>query len=145
MIRKFSVLCVAVLLAAAHPAGAQRFIYTGLPDADVVAFLGKLQKAVGAGDRAAVAGMVKYPLRVNRDATHHATIATSADLLKQYDAVFTPGIRVAIVKETPAKMSGGKDGAAIAAGLVWIAGVCDTSTPRKCRLGVSSVNLHGSK
>lgn len=145
MTQKLTFLCAAFVLAMATPAGAQRFLYTGLPDSAVLSFFGRLQKAVGAGDRAAVAGMVKYPFRVNRDATHHANIETAAELLKQYAAVFTPGIRKAIVTETAAKLTGSPDGVAIKAGAVWIAGTCDKSLPRKCRLGVASVNLHGEK
>lgn len=145
MPRKLTFLVLAVFLAAVRPAIAQRFLYTGVPDAEVLSFVAKLQKVVAAGDRAGVAGMVKYPLRVNRDSAHHTFVASAAELLRQYDAVFTPTIRQAIVSEPPAKLTGGTDGVAIKAGLVWISSACDKSKPPKCRLGVSSVNLHGEK
>jgi hypothetical protein len=145
MTGKLTLLFVAVLLAAARSSSAQRFMFTGVPDADVLAFVQKLQKAVAAGDRAGVAGMVKYPLRVNHDAARHEDVASAAELLKRYDAVFTPSIRQAIVTETPAKLTGGRDGVAIKAGLVWISSACDKNRPPKCGLGVSSVNLHGEK
>lgn len=141
----FAVLLVAVPLLLARPATAQRFMFTGAPDAQVLAFLQRLQQAVSAGNRGAVAGMVNYPLRVNHDAAKHTMIASAAVLLKQYDAVFTPAIRQAIVTETPDRLTGGRDGAAIKGGLVWISGVCDESHPPKCRLGVASVNLHDGK
>jgi hypothetical protein len=140
-----AVVILAVLLAAARPVAAQRFMYSGCPDADVLSFVAKLQKAVGAGDRSTVAGMVRYPLRVNRDAAHHILVAGVAELMKQYDAVFTPTIRQAIVAEKLATMSGGRDGVAIKAGLVWIAGMADSVRPARCRLGISSVNLQGEK
>lgn len=136
---------LALSLGVASPAAAQRFMYTGMPDADVVAFLGKLQQAVGAGDRAAVAGMVLYPLRVNRDSARHTLVASRAELLRRYDAVFTPAIRRAIVTETAATLTGGLDGAGIKAGLVWISGVCDSRQLPRCRLGVASVNLHDER
>lgn len=145
MTGKLTFLFLTVLLAAVRPTSAQRFMFTGVPDAEVLTFLGKLQKAVAAGDRAGVARMVNYPLHVNRDAEHHALVTSAAGLLKQYDAVFTPTIRQAIVTETPAKLTGSRDGAGIKAGLVWISSTCDKNQPPKCRLGVSSVNLHGEK
>ena len=145
MTGKLRFLFLALLLAAVRPVSAQRFMFTGVPDAEVLTFLGKLQRAVAAGDRAAVAGMVNYPLGVNRDAEHHTLVASATALLKQYDAVFTPTIRRGIITETPANLTGGRDGAGIKAGLVWISGVCDRSRPAKCRLGVASVNLHGEQ
>jgi hypothetical protein len=143
MTAKLTWLFLALLVVAARPAGAQRFIFTGVPDTAVLSFVGKLQKAVGAGDRAAVAAMVRYPLRVNHDPTHHVNLATAADLLKQYDAVFTPGIRQSITKQTAAKLTGGRDGVMIDGGRLWIGSACDRSQPPKCKLGVTSVNLHG--
>jgi len=141
MTAKLTLLLLVLVAAAARPATAQRFMYSGVPDADVLSFLSKLQKAVSAGDRATVAGLVRYPLRVNRDATHHIVIATAPELLKQYDAVFTPTIRQAIITETPARLTGGKDGVAIKSGLLWLSSGCDSSQPPKCRLGVASVNV----
>lgn len=145
MTAKFTLVLGAMLLATVRPAGAQRFMYTGMRDADVLAFVSKLQKAVGAGDRAGVSGMVRYPLRVNHSPQKHDMIATPAELLKQYDAIFTPKIRQSIVKQTPDRLTGGKDGVAIDAGIVWVNSTCDRSQPPKCKLGVSSVNLHESK
>jgi hypothetical protein len=142
---KLTLVLVVMLLVVTRPASAQRFMFTGCPDADVLTYFQKLQKTIAAGDRAGVAGMVKYPLRVNRDSTRHAMVASAAELLKQYDAVFTPTIRQAIISETPAKLAGGRDGVAIKGGVVWLAGIPDRSEPPKCHLGVSSVNLHAEK
>ena len=143
MTGKLAWLFLAAGLVATQPAAAQRFIFTGCPDADVLTFVQKLQRTIGAGDRAGVAGMVKYPLRVNRDSAHHALVAGPAELVRQYDAVFTPAIRRAILSETPAGLAGSRDGVAIKRGLVWIAGTPDPSPTPRCRLGVSSVNLRG--
>lgn len=145
MTGKFKLLLVVILLAAVRPASAQRFMYTGTSDGEVLSFLTRLQKAVGAGDRTTVAALIKYPLRVNHNEKRHESITTSAQLLKQYDAIFTPKIRQSIVKQTPAKLTGGRDGVAIDAGAVWLNSSCDRSQPPKCKMGVSSVNLHESK
>jgi hypothetical protein len=138
-------LFLALFVAAVRPASAQRFLFTGVADSAVLTFVGRLQKAVGAGDRAAVSGMIRYPLRVNHDPTHHVNVATAAEFLQQYDAVFTATIRQAIGKQTAAKLTGGRDGVMIDGGRLWIGSVCDRSQPPKCKLGVTSVNLHGEK
>jgi hypothetical protein len=145
MTARLSCLVLGVLLVAARPVRAQRFIYSGVADSTVLSFVGRLQQAVGAGDRAAVAGMIRYPLRVNHDAQHHINVASAAELMKQYDAVFTPSIRQGIVKQLPATLTGGHDGVAIDGGRVWVGSACDKSQPPKCKLGVTSVNLHGEK
>ena len=141
MIRKIAIVLSLAVVAVAHPASAQRFMYTGVTDADVLAFFGKLQSAVGAGNKQLVASMVRYPLRVNSRTGPKLVITASADLVKRYDLVFTPAIRQAIAAEKPAKLTGSRDGAGIAAGLVWINGKCDRKVkPAKCVLGIVSVN-----
>jgi len=142
MIKRIVVVLAFALVALTHSASAQRFMYTGVSDAEVLAFFGKFQSAVVSGNKAVVASMVTYPLRVNvaRKGSKFV-VANSADLIKRYDAVFTPVIRQAIAAEKPAKLSASKDGAAIAAGLVWINSKCDKKVkPAKCTLGVVSVN-----
>ena len=142
MIKKIAIVFALFVVVLSRSASAQRFMYTGVSDAEVLAFFGKFQSAVVSGNKAVVASMVNYPLRVNaaRKGTKF-TIATPADLIKRYDAVFTPSIRQAVGAEKAAKLSASKDGAGIAAGLVWINGRCDKKVkPAKCTLGVVSVN-----
>ena len=141
MIKKIALACSLAVFALIHPAAAQRFMYTGVSDAEVLAFFGKFQSAVVSGNKAVVATMVNYPLRVNTARKGPKfTVTTSADLIKRYDAVFTPVIRQAVAAEKPAKLVGSKDGAAIAAGLVWINSKCNKQVkPAKCTLGVVSV------
>jgi hypothetical protein len=133
-------LAILLAVALAHPARAQRFMFTGVTDAELLTFFGKFQKAVVANDRKTVASMVNYPLRVNDRAGHRQQIATSAELMRQYDAVFTPAIRQAIATEKASKLTSSRDGAGIAAGLVYMTGTCDKRKPPKCVLGVVSVN-----
>jgi hypothetical protein len=126
MIKKIAIAFAALVTMLTHAASAQRFMYTGVSDAEVLAFFGKFQSAMVSGNKAVVASMVTYPLRVNmaRKGTKFV-VATSADLIKRYDQVFTPAIRQAVAAEKPAKLVGSKDGAAIAAGLVWMNAKCD--------------------
>ena len=116
MIKNIAIACSFAVVALVHPAAAQRFMYTGVSDAEVLAFFGKFQSAVVSGNKAAVAAMVNYPLRVNSARKGlKLTVTSSADLLKRYDAVFTPVIRQAVAAEKPAKLVGSRDGAAIGA------------------------------
>ena len=140
LVRK--VLLVAAIVAAGplRPLAAQRFMFTGVTDAEVLAFFGKFQKAMNANDRRTVVAMVNYPLRVNSRGGTHVSVATAADLLRQYDAVFTPAIRKAVAAETPARLSASREGAAMGAGLVWFTGRCVAKRTPRCILGVVSVN-----
>jgi hypothetical protein len=140
MPKRIAVVLAVAFVALVGSAHAQRFVYTGVPDKEVLTFFDRLQHAVGSGDRAVVAELVHFPLRVNNPGGKHVMIATRAELLRQYDAVFTPPIRAAILKERPDKLIGGRDGVAVGSGLVWISGTCTRAQPAKCVLGVASVN-----
>ena len=142
MIKRIAFVLSLALVAVVSSARAQRFMYTGVPDREVLSFFDKFQKAVGSGNREMVSTMVNYPLRVNTRTGTKMVVTNRAELVRQYDAIFTPPVRAAIVTEKPAKLSGGRDGVAVAAGVVWLSGVCTKTRPVKCTLGVASVN-HG--
>ena len=144
MIRKLSSLACLLLLTATLPAHAQRFVALGIPDSEALAELQKIQRAIAAGDRATIASVVRYPLRVNRGADNHSTIATRGELLKRYDAVFTPEVRRSVTATNLNDVLGGIDGVALGRGAVWLTSTCAAERPRKCRLGISSIN-QGSK
>jgi hypothetical protein len=145
MIRKvLFVGCLLVLIAAPH-ANAQRFVALGMPDSEVLADLTKFQKAIAAGDRATVASMVNYPLRVNRGARDHTLMATRGELLKRYDAVFTPDVRHVIVTTNLADVLGGMDGVPLGRGVAWFTSTCSTERPRKCRISLTSINQNSNK
>ena len=140
MIRIASFLTCALLLAAIRPASGQRFVTVGMPDSEVLAALQKLQKALAAGDRGTVAGMVNYPLRLNRGPDDHTTFATRSALLSRYDEVFTPEIRRAVLADKMTDVLASTDGIPLGRGAVWLNSTCSTTHPRTCRLGIFSVN-----
>lgn len=144
MIRRLSFLACLLLLATMRPASAQRFVALGIPDADVLAGLQKLQKAVVAGDRATVAGMVNYPLRLNRGPDDHTVFATRSELLKRYDAVFTPEVRRAVLADKLTEVLGSTAGVPLGKGAVWLNSRCDSGRPQTCRIGITSVNQRSS-
>lgn len=140
MIRRLSFLACLLLLTVTRPASAQRFVALGMPDSEVLAALQKVQKAVAAGDRATVAGMVNYPLRVNREPDDRTIIATRSEFLKRYDAVFTPEVRRAVASDKLTEVLGSTDGIPLGKGAVWLTSTCSAERPRKCRIGITSVN-----
>jgi hypothetical protein len=131
----------ALLLVVMHPASAQRFVTLGVSDTEVLATLQKLQKAVGAGDRATVAGLVNYPLHINRGAGDHTSLRTSAELLKRYDEVFTAEVRTAIAAEKLTDVFGSTEGVPVGKGMVWLSSTCNGAHPPTCHVGITSVNI----
>jgi len=82
------------------------------------AFLASLKAAVKAQDRGKVAGMVRYPLLVNMSKSHKQ-IKTAAQLVAEYDRVFSTSIRRAIEEQTPACLFANWQGVMIGNGEVW--------------------------
>ena len=75
-------------------------------------------KAVKAGDRATVAGLVQYPIFVQVDG-RRTRLADPAALLAVYDKVFTPAFRDAIARGLPRNMFVRDEGAMLGDGQVW--------------------------
>jgi hypothetical protein len=73
----------------------------------VETFLAELNRALQAGDRAAVAAAVHYPLVVSIAAGVRVPFSSASALLERFDEVFTPELRTAVasgataVVETP--------------------------------------------
>ncbi|HEY4319859.1 MAG TPA: hypothetical protein VGM77_01670 [Gemmatimonadales bacterium] len=132
-------------VAAAMPLAAQRFMAVGVPDHDVLEFFQKFQVAIVQNNHAAVAQMVNYPLHVNRGAKDRRTINTPAALLRDYDAVFTPAIRQAVILERAKNLYANNDGVALQRGTIWLRGQCDRGRPPHCRVGVGTINLPPGK
>lgn len=121
-------------------ASAQRFAGMGVTDVQAAAFFSDLQHAVANNDRAAVARMTNFPLRVNRARVNHRLVKSAPELVRQYDAVFTPEIRRAILEERLNTLLVNASGIAIQKGVVWLSSSCTRQRPVTCHLGLSSVN-----
>lgn len=76
------------------------------------------REAVGEGDKHKVAGMVRYPLLVNRG-KRHELIKTSARLMAEYDRVFTAPVRQAIERQSAECLFANWQGVMIGNGEVW--------------------------
>jgi hypothetical protein len=81
-------------------------------------FLAGLQRAVGVGDRASVAAMIRYPLRVNGVKGLH-WITTPAQMLRHYTAIMTPHMKASISTQRAECLFANWQGVMIDNGEVW--------------------------
>ena len=91
--------------------------------AHIAQFLARLKQALAAGDRAAVAAMVNYPLHVyapGRDPTIYYDATT---LRAGFARIFTPEVTAAIAAATPGSLFVRDQGLMIGNGQVWMSEV----------------------
>jgi hypothetical protein len=86
-------------------------------------FLAGLQSAVRADDRTAIARLIAYPLRVNVNGS--ATLYPDAGaVLRDFDRIFTPSVRQAILSQRFDQLFGRDQGVMIGSGAVWFDHSC---------------------
>lgn len=90
-------------------------------------FLNRLQAAVRSNDRGAVVRLVSFPLRVNRGG-RAISYETAKELLADFDAVFTPKVRRAILDQRFETLFGRDRGVMIGSGEVWFDHLCRNSS-----------------
>jgi hypothetical protein len=90
---------------------------TDEPDAAFEARAGKFLKAAVRGDRGAAAEAVSYPLRVN--GARPKTIRNKAEMLAQWNGVFTPSLVAALREAVPHEMFVRQGMAMVGDGVVW--------------------------
>ncbi len=90
--------------------------------APYAAFLAALRKAVAAGDRHAVAGMVSYPLTAHAGG-HAVTVRDARQFAAQWDRIMTPAVVAAIGRQDYATLFANDEGVMIGDGQVWFAAV----------------------
>jgi hypothetical protein len=96
-----------------------------LNDRSYDTFLRRLQTGVRANNRNAVAGLVAYPLRVNRNGQAR-TYANARAVIADYDSIFTPRVRSAILSQRFENLFGRDQGVMIGDGAVWFDHMCRT-------------------
>ena len=89
-------------------------------------FLRRLQSAIRADNRAAVTGMIAYPLRVNRNGGS-TSYANGRAVLADYELIFTARVKSAILNQRFERLFGRDQGVAIGDGVVWFDHSCRTS------------------
>jgi len=102
-----------------------------LGDADQYEHVFKeLQQGVASGDRAAVATLMRYPLRVDTDGNTRE-IADAATFQREYDSIVTPPVARAITAQSFDTVFANWQGVMIGNGQVWLNGTCeDTACTR---------------
>jgi len=111
-----------------------------LNDRSYATFLTQLQNAVLANDREAVIKLVSLPLRVNfnRPRFYRDTRSVRAD----YDRIFTPKVRKAILAQRFEQLFGRDQGVMIGDGEVWFDHVCpDGDCTRVGPVRIIAINL----
>jgi hypothetical protein len=88
-----------------------------------IAFLAKFQDALKSNDKDAVASLVRYPLLVTTGGKRRVS---RAQLLADFDHIFTPTLRAAILSATADDVWGNVHGFMVARGAIWF----DTVVPR---------------
>jgi len=105
-----------------EPGGAsmgQSLCNAGAPGSydQLVGLFRRLQKAVAANDRSAVAAQIHFPLQVNGDKSE--TIQTAAALQHQYQQVFNRQVVETIVKANPEAVFCRSEAAMFGDGVIW--------------------------
>ena len=92
-------------------------------DRTYATFLSQLQGAVRAGNRDGVIRLVRFPLRVNADGKSR-TYRDAASVHADYDKIFTPTVRQAILHQKFDRLFGRDQGLTIGNGQVWFDHSC---------------------
>jgi hypothetical protein len=92
-------------------------------DRAYAAFLDRLQSAIRSNDREAAIGLVAFPLRVNF-AAGSKVYRDSRSVRADYDRIFTPKVRSAILAQRFDQLFARDQGAMIGNGELWFDHVC---------------------
>lgn len=90
-------------------------------------FLSRLQSAIRADDRRAVARLVDLPLRVNFD-DGAISYRDRRSIERDFDRIFTPAVRRAILSQQADELFTNSQGAMIGDGQVWFDRTCSNSS-----------------
>ncbi|WP_380179496.1 hypothetical protein [Kalamiella sp. sgz302252] len=103
-------------------------------------FLTDLQKAVAAKDKAKVAAMASYPLKVGLKGKEK-TFRNPAALKKGYDSVFTPELSKIILEQKYEDLFARDRGVMVGdSGQLWFSGVCADKACKKSRVLIIRIN-----
>jgi hypothetical protein len=86
-------------------------------------FLKRLQGAVRSGSRRSISGLIAFPLRVNTS-DGPKTYRDRKSVEENFDRIFTPGVKQAILDQRPDQLFVRDQGAMIGNGEVWFDQTC---------------------
>jgi hypothetical protein len=116
------VLALIALLATSGPVFADNpYANAGISDpAHVTQFIARLKQSVATDNRAAVAAMVSYPLKVNGAGERSVTYRNAAVLSANYAQVFTPEVKAAVAAAKAEDLFSRDQGIMIGNGEIWM-------------------------
>ena len=90
-------------------AGADRFAAIGVSDPKIVTdFVDAVKTALDKNDKAAFAALCTFPLRINAQngetKSKHSDVKNAAQLQTEYDKIFTPELKTAIIAQPNADL-----------------------------------------
>jgi hypothetical protein len=94
-----------------------------LTDRTYATFLSQLQGAVRANKRDGVIRLIRFPLRVNANGNSR-TYRDAASVRADYDRIFTPSVRQAILNQKFDRLFGRDQGLMIGDGQIWFDHIC---------------------
>lgn len=98
----------------------------------------QLQRGVAAGDRAAVAGLMRYPMRVTIGGKNQ-NVADAAAFQRDYDKIVTPALAKLIAGQTFDTLFVNGQGVMLGQGEVWINGTCLDKDCAKAEVKVNNI------
>jgi hypothetical protein len=102
------------------------------------AFLSRLQAALKSNDRRAIIALIGLPLRVNFDGRIQ-TYRSSKDVERDFDRIFTPVVRSAVLNQRPDNLMARDGGRLKGNGRLWF-GCGKTSCPPSAPIRIREVN-----
>ena len=97
-----------------------------------------LQRGVAAGDRAAVAALMRYPVRVTMDGKT-TKVADAAAFQRDYDKIVTPALAKLIAAQEFDQLFVNWQGVMIGQGEVWFTGICPDNDCTKAEIKVNNI------
>jgi hypothetical protein len=107
----------------------------GLKADAVSEFWERLRRNVGRTDKAAVCGMIAYPLRHDG-----ATVTGAADCVARYDDIFTIAVRKAVGTQQYEELFVNQSGVMAGIGELWFAGTCPDRACAPPQIRIVAVN-----
>lgn len=110
-------------------------------DPSYKAFFIQLQSAVRTGDRTTVARLSAVPLRVNLGYGRFALYLRRRDIERDYNFIFSPAVRRAILRQPPNEIWGRDQGVTLKLGEIWFDHQClDRTCDRLGPVRIKAVN-----
>lgn len=97
-----------------------------------------LQRGVAANDRAAVAALMRYPVRVSMDGKT-AKVANAAAFQRDYDRIVTPALAKLIAEQKFDTLFVNWQGVMLGQGEVWLTGICPDNDCAKAEIKVNNI------